>query len=88
MEGKKAKIGVTFHAQTELGDVVYVDIVSKFGTSSFGGQCPSGTIEGGQRLFQILIIPTLQGLSVSVNEELEAHPELVNSDPYGSGWIR
>ena len=83
VEGKKAKIGVTFHAQTELGDVVYVDIDRSGQALSVGSVF--GTIEAVKTVSDLFM--PVAGTIVSVNEELEAHPELVNSDPYGSGWM-
>ena len=83
VEGKKATIGISSYAQSELGDVVYVDIEKIEGSLRAGSTF--GTIEAVKTVSDLLM--PVSGKILSINEELEPHPELVNSDPYGTGWM-
>lgn len=83
LEGNVATIGITDFAQHELGDIVYVDISSK------GKTLPAeevfGTVEAVKTVSD-LFLPA-SGTITEINPALEANPELVNSDPYGQGWM-
>ncbi len=82
-EGKFGWIGITDYAQGELGDVVYIDIPAP-GTAIVQGKS-FGTIEAGKAVSDMYA--PVSGEIVEVNPELQAHPELVNKDPYGKGWM-
>lgn len=83
MEGNTATIGITDYAQHELGDIVYVDINSK--GKSMAAEEVFGTVEAVKTVSD-LFLPAA-GIITEVNPALEAKPELVNSDPYGEGWM-
>ena len=83
IEGDTAFIGITDHAQKELGDIVYVDINTKGKT--LGAEDVFGTVEAVKTVSD-LFLPAA-GTITEVNPALEANPELVNSDPYGEGWM-
>jgi glycine cleavage system H protein len=76
-------IGVTDYAQGELGDVVYVEL-PKPGTS-FGPHDVFGTVEAVKAVSELFC--PLAGEVVEVNTRLDKEPALVNSDPYGDGWM-
>jgi len=76
-------IGITDHAQELLGDVVYVELPED-GTS-FGAEDPCGVIESVKAASDFY--SPLGGEVVAVNELLDDSPELINSEPYGDGWI-
>ncbi|UIR55762.1 glycine cleavage system protein GcvH [Sphingobacterium sp. SRCM116780] len=83
VEGNEAVIGITDFAQRELGDIVFVDI------NTIGEEVAAneifGTIEAVKTVSDLFIPVTATVLAV--NEAIDASPELVNSDPYGEGWI-
>ncbi len=83
MEGDIATIGVTDFAQHELGDIVYVDINTNGKT--LGAEDVFGTVEAVKTVSD-LFLPAA-GTVTEVNPALEAQPELVNTDPYGEGWM-
>ena len=83
LEGHTAVIGITSYAQDELGDVVYVELPSVGEMVSPGGEF--GTVES-VKAVSPLFAP-LAGEIVEVNEALIDQPELVNAEPYGSGWM-
>lgn len=83
LEGNIATIGITDFAQHELGDIVYVDINSTGKTLS--AEEVFGTVEAVKTVSD-LFLPAA-GTITQVNPALEANPELVNSDPYGEGWM-
>jgi len=76
-------IGITDYAQGELGDVVYIEL-PKVGTS-FGPHDVFGTVEAVKAVSELFC--PLAGEVVAVNERLDKEPALVNSDPYGEGWM-
>ncbi len=83
VEGNIGTIGVTDYAQGELGDVVFVDIdpaISEIKKSE-----SIGTIEAVKTVSDIFAPFT--GKVVEINDELKNNPEVVNSDPYGKGWM-
>jgi glycine cleavage system H protein len=83
LEGNTVTIGITDFAQHELGDIVYVDISTK--GKSLGAEDVFGTVEAVKTVSD-LFLPA-SGTITEVNPALEANPELVNSDPYGEGWM-
>ena len=83
VEGETGTVGITDHAQRELGDVVYVE-VPKVGDKFTAGQT-FGTVESVKAVSE-LFVPA-SGEVVAVNEELRAAPETINQDPYGKGWM-
>jgi len=83
IEGNKAVIGITEYAQGELGDIVFVDIDPDMEGLVKGESF--GTIEA-VKTVNDLFAPC-DGKLVELNPKLEDEPELINSDPYGEGWI-
>lgn len=84
IEGNKATVGITEFAQSELGEIVYVDVEDNVGEEIEAGEA-FGSIEAVKTVSDLL---TPVSITVDeANEELEDAPELVNSDPYGKGWI-
>ena len=83
LENDEAIIGITDYAQDQLGDIVFVDVTAEGETLEQGEVF--GTIEVVKTVSD-LFLPIGGGI-VEVNPELEEHPELVNKDPYGEGWI-
>jgi len=83
IEGDIATVGVTDFAQGELGDIVYVEI-EKEGETIDAGEV-FGTVEAVKTVSDLFM--PLSGEVVEVNTDLEGNPEVVNSDPYGDGWM-
>ena len=83
IEGNTATIGITEFAQKELGDIVFVE-VETVGESMEEGEV-FGTVEAVKTVSDLFM--PLSGEITEFNKELEASPELVNEDPYGSGWM-
>lgn len=83
LEGNEATIGITDFAQRELGDIVYVDINTK--GKSLGADEIFGTVEAVKTVSDLFL--PLAGTVSEVNPALESQPDLVNSDPYGEGWM-
>jgi glycine cleavage system H protein len=82
-DGRRFTVGITDYAQDALGDVVYVDLPAS-GTRVERGQ-PFGEVESTKSVSDLYAPVT--GTIVERNETLESQPELVNSDPYGNGWM-
>ncbi len=82
-EGEEAVIGLTDPAQTRAGKIVVIRVKSE-GASRPRGK-PLATIESGK--WAGAVLAPLTGVVVKPNEELASHPELINTDPYGKGWI-
>lgn len=82
-DGDRLTVGITHYAQDSLGDVVYVDLPAA-GTRVERGQ-PFGEVESTKSVSDLYAPVT--GTIVERNEALESSPELVNSDPYGQGWM-
>ncbi|MCK9160395.1 MAG: glycine cleavage system protein GcvH [Bacteroidaceae bacterium] len=82
-EGETAYIGITDYAQTQLGDIVFVDIPTVGETQE--AEDTFGTIEAVKTVSDLFI--PVSGEVLEQNAELEEHPELINQDPYGKGWI-
>jgi glycine cleavage system H protein len=78
-----AIIGITHYAQEALGDVVFVDLPEVGATFAAGDEF--GTVESVKTVSEIFIPSACEVLEV--NGELEAHPEYVNEDAYGKGWM-
>ena len=82
-DGARVTVGITEYAQDALGDVVYVDLPAT-GTRVEQGQ-PFGEVESTKSVSDLYA--PMSGTIVERNESLESSPELVNSDPYGEGWM-
>ena len=83
VEGEEAVVGITDYAQSQLGDIVFVEC-----------ETVGDALEAGETFGTIEAVKTVSDLDLPVagevlefNEELEGEPELVNKDPYGKGWI-
>ncbi len=83
LDGQVATIGVTDFAQHELGDIVYVDINTT--GKSLAAEEIFGTVEAVKTVSDLFL--PVAGTVTEVNPLLEKQPELVNSDPYGEGWM-
>ncbi len=84
VEGKTGVIGITDHAQEQLSDIVFVEIVVSEGdTVQQGDTC--ATVESVKAAADVYM--PVSGKIVAVNEALPEKPETVNSDPYGSAWM-
>ena len=83
VEGENARVGITDHAQAELTDVVYVELPKVGATAEPKGQIAVvESVKAASDLYS-----PVAGKVTAVNDKLTAKPELVNSDPYGDGWI-
>ena len=82
-EGDTATIGITDHAQEELGDIVFVELPEEGATFDVGDAF--GTVESVKAVSDLYA--PVGGEVVEVNEALDASPEKINEDPYGEGWI-
>ena len=83
VEGNNATIGITEFAQGELGDIVFVDIDSEGDTLE--KEEVFGSVEAVKTVSDLFM--PINGEVITFNEKLESHPELINTDPYGEGWI-
>jgi len=83
LEGSRATIGITDHAQDQLTDVVFVELPSVGRVVKAGDVL--GTVESVKAVSEIF--SPLSGRVVDVNRALEDVPEVVNADPYGKGWM-
>lgn len=83
LEGNIATVGITEFAQRELGDIVYVDISTK--GKSLGAEEIFGTVEAVKTVSDLFL--PVAGTITETNPLLDTQPELVNSDPYGQGWM-
>jgi glycine cleavage system H protein len=83
MEGDTATIGITDHAQDELGDVVFVELPDE--GANFDAGESFGTVESVKAVSDLYT--PVGGEVVEVNSALEDAPENINEDPYGEGWI-
>jgi glycine cleavage system H protein len=83
LDGEIAYVGITDFAQDQLGDIVFVDIPSVGETLASGEVF--GTIEVVKTISDLFL--PVSGEIIEINASLEDNPELVNSDPYGEGWI-
>ena len=83
LENNIATIGITDFAQGELGDIVYVDIATK--GKALSAEEVFGSVEAVKTVSDLFL--PVAGTIIEVNPVLESSPELVNSDPYGAGWM-
>lgn len=83
LEGNIATVGITDFAQGELGDIVFVDISTK--GKALAAEDVFGTVEAVKTVSDLFL--PISGTITEVNPALENEPELVNSDPYGAGWM-
>jgi glycine cleavage system H protein len=84
VEGNTGTIGITDHAQEQLSDVVYVEVVVAVGDEvSAGDTC--ATVESVKAAADVYI--PVSGKVIAVNEDLPDSPETINSDPYGAAWM-
>jgi glycine cleavage system H protein len=82
-EGDKVRVGITDHAQAELTDVVYVELPKVGATYEARGTI--AVVESVKAASDIYA--PAKGTVLEINRELESNPALINSDPYGEGWI-
>ena len=83
LNGKRAKVGITDHAQSELGDVVFVELPAVGSALKRGDSL--GTVESVKAVSDVFA--PLGGVVVEANSELEESPETINADPHGAGWL-
>jgi glycine cleavage system H protein len=83
VEGDVATVGITDFAQGELGDIVYVEIETV--GESIDHEEVFGSVEAVKTVSDLFM--PISGEIIEFNDKLEADPELVNSDPYGDGWM-
>ena len=83
VEGDEAFVGITDYAQSELGEIVFIDVPTVGETVGQGEVF--GSVEAVKTVSDLNMPVT--GEVLELNEELDAAPELVNNDPYGEGWI-
>ena len=83
VDGSTATIGVTDYAQSELGDVVYVEIETE--GEDLAKEEVFGTVEAVKTVSDLFM--PVSGTVTSINERLSGEPDLVNKDPYGEGWM-
>jgi glycine cleavage system H protein len=83
VEGDTATIGITDFAQSELGDIVYVDIETI--GQNLAAESVFGTVEAVKTVSDLFL--PLSGTILEKNPKLDSQPELVNQDPYGEGWM-
>lgn len=83
LEGDTAYVGITDYAQQQLGDIVFIDVTTE-GEILDKGEV-FGTVEVVKTVSDLFL--PIGGEILEVNPQLEEHPELVNQDPYGEGWI-
>lgn len=83
VEGENARVGITDHAQAELTDVVYVELPKVGAKAEAKGQI--AVVESVKAASDIYA--PVSGTVVEVNKALEGNPALINTDPFGEGWI-
>lgn len=83
VDGNLATVGITDFAQSELGDIVYVEVDTL--DEEVEREAVFGTVEAVKTVSDLFA--PVSGTVMSFNDELEATPELVNTDPYGAGWM-
>ena len=83
LDGENGTVGITDHAQAELTDVVYVEL-PKVGAQATAGQqiCVVESVKAASDIYS-----PINGTITAVNDALTANPGLINTDPYGEGWI-
>ena len=83
LEGNVATVGVTDFAQSELGDIVFVEIETL--DEELEKEEVFGSVEAVKTVSDLFM--PIGGTVIEINENIESSPELVNSDPYGEGWM-
>jgi len=83
VEGDAATVGITFHAQKELGDIVYIDLPKVGANVQKGGSF--GSVESVKAVSDIYA--PASGEVIEVNELLATNPEKLNEDPHGAAWL-
>ena len=83
LDGDVATVGITDHAQRELGDIVYVDVTTL--DQDVEQDAVFGSVEAVKTVSDLY--SPVAGTVIEVNEKLSGAPDLVNSDPYGDGWM-
>ena len=83
IEGNNAYVGITDYAQGELGDIVFLEIETE--GENLEREEVFGTIEAVKTVTDLFM--PVSGEVLEVNQKLEDHPELINKDPYGDGWM-
>ena len=83
IDGSTALVGITDFAQKELGDIVYVDVPAM--GKALKADEVFGTVEAVKTVSDLFL--PVAGTILEINEKLEKLPELVNTDPYGDGWM-
>jgi glycine cleavage system H protein len=83
VEGNTATVGITDFAQRELGDIVFIDI-NAIG-KDLAAEAIFGTVEAVKTVSDLFL--PVAGTITEINAAIESNPELVNSDPYGEGWM-
>jgi len=83
VEGSEAVIGITDFAQKELGDIVYVDVTTL--NETVDCEAIFGSVEAVKTVSDLFM--PVSGKVLEVNSKIDGNPELVNSDPYGDGWM-
>ena len=83
IEGNEAYVGITHFAQSELGDIVFIDVDTE--GESLEKEEVFGSVEAVKTVSDLFM--PVNGEVLEFNENLENNPELINSDPYGEGWI-
>ena len=81
--GNKVRVGITSHAQSELGDVVYIELPDLDRIVKAGTACT--VVESVKAAYDIYA--PVSGKVIETNNDLENNPQLVNEDPYGKGWF-
>jgi glycine cleavage system H protein len=83
VDGKTVTVGITDFAQSQLGDVVFLELPAP--GRKLAARESFGVVESVKAASDLY--SPVAGLITAVNDKLAAHPELINSDPYGEGWI-
>jgi glycine cleavage system H protein len=83
IEGSEAVIGITDFAQKELGDIVYVDVTTL--NETVDREAIFGSVEAVKTVSDLFM--PISGKVLEINSKIDGNPELVNSDPYGDGWM-
>jgi glycine cleavage system H protein len=83
VQGNRGTVGVTDHAQREMGEILFVDLPEE--SSQVEKNDNFGSLESSKTVAELR--SPLSGEIISINKDLEEEPSLVNDDPYGNGWL-
>ncbi|MFW5877909.1 MAG: glycine cleavage system protein GcvH [bacterium] len=83
LDGNEALVGITEHATSELGDIVFIEIETE--GENLGADETFGTVEAVKTVSDLFM--PVAGEVIEINPKLEDTPEIVNKDPYGEGWL-